>query len=45
MKPLKVYKGHKIFKLNDKCYVVDDLTEKPQSSIRKCKYFINEVLK
>lgn len=44
MKPLKVYKGHKIFKLNDNCYVVDDLMEKPQSSIRKCKDFIKEVL-
>lgn len=44
MKPLKVYKGHKIFKLSDSCYVVDDLTEKPQSSIRKCKDFIKGVL-
>lgn len=40
---IKKYKGHKIFKSNN-YYYVDELFDKPLTSIRQCKLLIMEEL-
>ena len=41
---IRIYKKHRIYKLEDGTYCIDNLIDKPLTSIRQCKLLILEEL-